>query len=224
MGLDVTQRLAAVLDHALAAQPAAFLVTGDCCAREPEQEVYRQLRTRLDALAVPYYLVAGNHDSRTMMRNGFFLEGHGEQPIYGLVEIADRHFLLLDTSRSRLDAEQLAWLGLALQQYPAADIVMHHPPIPMGNRFMDRKHPLKDTSALLDILTTDGLPRRVFCGHYHGSHMAHYRNLQVYLCPPTSFFIDPCVPEFRQQALPPAYQQLEWQADGTFRATAIYVN
>lgn len=223
MGLDVNQRLQDVLDHARGFDPDAYWITGDCCAQEPVQEIYHQLRPYLDDLGKPYYLAAGNHDDRAMLRNGFFLEGHGEKPIFGLVQVKTRRFLLLDSSRGSVDMEQVEWLSRALNQYPDADIIMHHPPIPMGVRFMDARYPLHDTDNLLRVLTYDGRQRRVFCGHYHSGRTVTYRNLQIYLCPPTSFFIDPVSEEFRPQDLPPAYQQLEWMEDGSFRSAIIYV-
>lgn len=223
MGLDVNDRLQAVLDHAKGFNPDAYFITGDCCAQEPVQEFYHQLRPRLDALQKPYYLAAGNHDDRSMMRNAFYLHGQDQEPVFGLIQVKDRNFLLLDSSKGTVDDEQVEWLSRALNQYPDADIVMHHPPIPMGVRFMDAKYPLRDTDLLLRALTYGERQRRVFCGHYHSGRTVTYRNLQIFLCPPTSFFIDPVAPDFLPQDLPPAYQQLEWMEDGSFRSAIIYV-
>lgn len=224
MGLDVNQRLAAVLSHAEAFEPDAYFLTGDCCASDPDQEVYHRLRPLLDELEKPYYLAVGNHDDRAMMRNAFFLEGHGQDPVHGLVKVKDRHFLLLDTSRGSVDEAQVFWLGRALNQYPGADIIMHHPPIPMKVRFMDDNYPLRDTGPLLRVLTYDGRPRKVFCGHYHTGRTLNYRNLQIHLCPPTSFYIDPDYPDFRREARKPGYLRLEWGDDGSFCAAPIYVD
>jgi Icc protein len=223
MGLDVYKRLLQVIEHAKTFDPDAYFITGDCCAQEPVQEVYHMLRPILDGLGKPYYLAAGNHDDRRMMRNAFFLEGHNHEPIKGGIEVKGKHFLLLDTSPGHVDQDQVFWLSRALNQYPDADIVMHHPPILMGPSFMDQKYPLMDTDDLLRVLTYDGRPRKVFCGHYHCGRTASYRNLQVFLCPPTSFFIDPTTDEFKEQELPPAYRQLEWTDSGGFRAASIYV-
>lgn len=224
MGLDVNARLQAVLAHAQGFEPDAYFLTGDCCAQEPIQEVYHRLRPVLDQLGKPYYLAAGNHDDRAMMRNAFFLKGHGQQTIHGLLKIKERHFLLLDTSAGTVDQPQLDWLAKALVQYPDADIVMHHPPVPMGVRFMDGKYPLQETDTLIEVLTADGRPRRVFCGHYHCGRMAQFQNLQVHLCPPTSFFIDPDSADFRREAQQPGYLRLSWEDNGTFHAAPVYVD
>lgn len=224
MGLDVNARLQSVLDHALANDPDAFFITGDCCAEAPVQEIYHQLRPRLDALNKPYYLSPGNHDDRSMLRNAFFLEGHNDAPVKGLVRVNEQDFLFLDTTYGELEAEQLTWLEEAVKLYPQAAIVMHHPPVAMGVRFMDEKYPLRSTGKLLDILTADELPRLVFCGHFHSGRTVCHQNLTVHLCPPTSFFIDPNAGEFRRLDLPPAYQMLEWTDEGGFRLIPHYVN
>lgn len=224
MGLDVNQRLAAVLTHAQAFEPDAYFITGDLCAHEPVQEVYHRLRPLLDQLGKPYYLAAGNHDDRAMMRNAFFLEGHGQDAVSGLVKVKDRYFLLLDSSPGFIDDEQVEWLDRALDQYPNANIIMHHPPVPLGVRFMDEKYPLRDTDKLLQVLTYDDKQRKVFCGHYHSARTVNYRNLQIHLCPPTSFFISPDSAEFQQEDQQPAYLRLEWGDDGSFSASPYYVD
>ncbi|MBC6994431.1 metallophosphoesterase [Neolewinella lacunae] len=223
MRLDVNGRLLRVLRHAREYNPDAYFLTGDFCATLPRQEIYHAMRQMLDGLGKPYYITPGNHDDRAMLRNAFYLEGHGQEPIRGLVRVQDKNFLFLDTSRGFIDGEQVEWLEMALRQFPAAEIVMHHPPIPMGVRFMDHAYPLRETDQLLRVLTYDGHPRRVFCGHYHSGRTVAYRNLHVHLCPPTSFFIDPVAPEFQQIDLPPAYLQLEWNDHGAFQAAPIYL-
>ena len=223
MDLDVNERLQRVLDHAAAREPDAYFITGDCCAMEPLQDVFYRLRPRLDALGKPYYITPGNHDDRRMLRNAFYLDGHGDEPIKGLVRVNDRNFLFLDTCPARVDEEQVNWLAAALAEYPEADLVMHHPPVPLGVNFMDTKYPLQDTDALLDVLLGTDQPRRVFCGHFHSGRTVQHGPLEVHLCPPTSFFIDPEPEDFHQEFLPPAYLWLEWAEDGSFRAAPTFV-
>lgn len=223
MGLDVNARLESVLAHAMARKPDAIFLTGDFCASEPEQDMFHQLRAQLDLLGVRYYLTAGNHDDREMLRNAFYLDGHNYEPICGLVRVKDQDFLFLDSSPGTVDGDQVKWLSRAITNYPDANIVMHHPPVPLGVTFMDKKYPLRQTDELLAALTTDGLPRRVFCGHFHSGRTVNWKNLEVHLCPPTSFFINPDNEEFEQEMLPPGYLMLEWVEDGGFRAVPYYV-
>ena len=219
MGLDVGARLEAVLQLALTLRPDAIFLTGDFCAHEPVAGVYHRLRRRLDALGVPYFITAGNHDDRAMMREAFPLPGSGEEGINGVVELNDRAFLFLDSSPGYVDDRQLDWLGQALLDFPHADIVMHHPPVALGIEFMDDTYPLRDTDRLLRLLTADGNRRRIFCGHYHANRLVSHKNLDVLLCPPTSFFINPSASDFELDPHPPGCQLMEWMDDGDFRYT-----
>jgi len=223
MGLDVVGRFKRVLEHSRSFEPDAYFLTGDFCANDPVQEVYHLLRPMLDELGKPYYLIPGNHDDRAMMRNAFFLEGHNQEPVKGLVQVGDRYFIFLDSSTGYVDKEQLAWLTKALGQYPQSDIVIHHPPMKMGIAFMDGKYPLSDPEGLLTILRADARHRRIFCGHYHTGRMMTHQNLSIHLCPPTSFFINPDADSFQQEFLPPAYLQLSWDEAGNFRSAPVYV-
>ncbi|MCP9237086.1 metallophosphoesterase [Lewinella sp. JB7] len=220
MGLDVTGRLEDVLQLAEELDPDAYFFTGDFCAHEPVQEVYHRLRERLDRLPAPYYLTAGNHDDREMMRRAFDLPGRGQEGICGRVAVHDQSFLFLDSSPGFVDDQQLDWLTEALVEHPVSDIVIHHPPIALGVKFMDAKYPLRKTERLLRLITEDGVRRRVFCGHYHSVRTVSHGNLDVYLCPPTSFFIDPAADEFSMVERAPGCQLLEWTYGGDFRYTA----
>lgn len=219
MGLDVGARLEAVLQLAVTLRPDALFLTGDFCAHEPVADVYHRLRRRLDRLPVPYFLTAGNHDDRRMLRDAFSLPGSGNLGINQVVHLKDRSFLFLDSSPGYVDEQQLQWLAEALADFPHADVVMHHPPVALGIRFMDGKYPLQDTDRLLELLTTDGNRRRIFCGHYHANRLVSHKNLDVLLCPPTSFFINPSAPDFEMDPHPPGCQLMEWTAEGDFRYT-----
>ena len=220
MGLDVNARLDAALDRIAHLAPDALFITGDFCAHEPVQEVYYQLKTRFEAFEKPYYIIPGNHDDRAMMRRAYpLMPGKEQEPIYGLVPLGDQEFIFLDSSPGTVDGPQLDWLAETVREHPAATVVIHHPPIKLGIPFMDNKHPLRDTGRLLELLTADGQRRRVLCGHYHTARTVSYRNLDVLLCPPTSFFIYPGAEEFMMEAHAPGFQLLEWAADGSFRHT-----
>ena len=220
MGLDVNTRLDAAMAQIATLDPDALFITGDFCAHEPVEEVYHQLHSRFESFDVPYYIIPGNHDDRAMMRQAYpLMPGQGQEPIYGPVALGGQMFLFLDSSPGVVDAPQLDWLANAVMQHPDATIVIHHPPVKMGMPFMDGKYPLRDTERLLAILTADGHRRRVLCGHYHAARTVSYRNMDVLLCPPTSFFIYPGAHEFVMEDHPPGFQLLEWADDGSFRHT-----
>ena len=224
MGLEVEKRLRAVLKDAERHEPDGYCITGDFCAHDPRPEVYARLRPILDDLGKPTLLIAGNHDDRSMMRDAFVLAGTGGEPIYGATTIADNTLLYLDSSEGRVGEQQLDWLEKALHDYPDAPLFMHHPPLEMGVQFMDRKYPLRDTDRLLQLLGADGHRRRVFCGHYHTSRMVSRGSLDVFLCPPSSFFIRPAAEDFELEPHYPGYLLLEWSDAGDFRCSEMQVH
>ena len=223
MGLNVEQRFADVLESARQMHPDAYFFTGDFCAHEPVRDVYIRLQPILASLERPFYLIAGNHDDRQMMRDVFDLPGSGQDPIHYRRVVAGRSFVFLDTSPGVVGDAQVQWLAEELREAPDSDIVMHHPPVELGINFMDRKYPLRDTQELYRVLTEDGVARRVFCGHYHSERTVVHKNLEVNLCPPTSFFIDPRPPKFELFHRPPGYQLLEWTDTGDFRRSSVVV-
>ena len=223
MGLDVNARFEKVLVHAMHLNPDAVFLTGDFCASAPVQEIFHQLRARLDLLGVNCYLTPGNHDDREMLRNAFDLEGQNYEPIRGTVQVKNKDFLFLDSSTGKVNEEQIGWLTDALKAHPEAPIVMHHPPMPMGVAFMDRKYPLQETENLLSALTADGHPRKIFCGHYHSNRTVNWKNLEVHICPPASFYINPHKEEFEQDFFPAGYLLLEWPEEGGLRVIPQYV-
>lgn len=223
MGLDVEARFEAVLADASLHQPDAFCFTGDFCADEPVRAVYERLRPRFDTLNAPYFLTAGNHDDRRMIREVFGTPGEADDPVYGPVTINGRTCLFLDTSPGVTDRGQVDWLETAVREHPQAPIFMHHPPITMGVPFMDGKYPLRDTDRLVKILTSDGRRRRIFCGHYHTPRLVSQDLLDVFLCPPTSFFIQPCADDFALAHHLPGYFLLEWADGGDFRCVEYQV-
>lgn len=208
MGLDVWARFHAALAQARQLEPDAYFFTGDFCAQEPDAEVYARLRPLLDALEKPYYLAAGNHDNRAMMRRHFELPGTGDDAVYYRATVGNRRFLFIDTQTASIDEAQLAWLAAELRAHPAADIVMHHPPFPLGIQFMDEKYPLKNPEALAEVLAAAPGRRRVFCGHYHNSRVVEGDRCTAYLCPPTSFYINGRAERFARVERPAGYQEI----------------
>jgi 3',5'-cyclic AMP phosphodiesterase CpdA len=155
-------------------RPDVVLATGDL-ADEGRDEDYRLLRRALDALAMPYYVIPGNHDDRGRLRRAF--ADHGYLPADGAflhytIENYSLRLIALDTViegevGGGLCTERLAWLAARLAEQPARPtlIFMHHPPFPTGIRFMDT--PFEGAAALEALIRSHPQVRQVVCGHMH---------------------------------------------------------
>jgi 3',5'-cyclic AMP phosphodiesterase CpdA len=177
--------------------PDVVLATGDL-AEQGKLAEYRRVRELLAALAVPVYIIPGNHDDRKALRTAFadhaYLRG-GEGSIYYALEDYDLGLIALDTlvpaaDGGKLDALQLAWLEATLRRLAGRELLvfMHHPPIMTGIRCMD-EIALEPTSVarLGDLVAQHGRVERIVCGHVHRSIQARWNGTLVSICPSTAY-------------------------------------
>lgn len=212
----------------LAVRPDALVASGDL-VNEGALEEYTLLRALLAPLAMPVFLLPGNHDDRAALREAF--SGHRYLPagekLHYAVKVGGLQLIMLDTvvpgeDGGALDAAQLAWLegGLAQHDDPAF-IFMHHPPCPTGIPYMDgiRLDP-EDASKLAEVVERFPQVQRISCGHVHRAIVTRWSGTTVGVCPSSAFqyIADP-----RVDAVPivtdeqPAYQLHLW--DGTALVT-----
>jgi Icc protein len=155
--------------------PTAVVLTGDLTDFGRAAE-YAHLRSMLEALPCPYYLLAGNHDEADAMRAAFpehtYLGSAG--PIQYSVPVGDLQLVALDTtvsgqSHGSLGPDRLAWLDQALNQVTDRPVViaMHHPPFTTLIGHMDKIGLLSDREALARIVAKHPNVERVICGHLH---------------------------------------------------------
>jgi 3',5'-cyclic AMP phosphodiesterase CpdA len=160
--------------NGLAPRPDVVLATGDLVERgEPEE--YARLRSILDRLAMPLYVVPGNHDSREHLAHAFADRGYlpREGFLHYTVEDWPVRLIGLDTHLpgqpgGRLCAERLAWLDARLAEAPARPTIvfMHHPPFDTGLQLMDAMG-LEGREGLAQVIRRHPQVERVLCGHVH---------------------------------------------------------
>ncbi len=145
-------------------------------------EEYELLRDILKPLAMPVYLIPGNHDRRESMRLVFGGDGYlpqisskGGEFLHYTVEDQPLRLIALDTvvpgkGHGEMDAPRLAWLKARLDEQPERPtfIVMHHPPFPTGLQHMDSIN-CRNAPAMAEILRGRANIERVACGHHHRS-------------------------------------------------------
>lgn len=156
--------------------PDAVVITGDLSDFGRAAE-YKHMAQLLAPLAMPIYLMPGNHDDRDQLRLSFpghyYLGQSGEFVQYS-VKIGGLRLLTLDTcvpghSHGTLDAQRLEWLAeqLAACRGEPVVIAMHHPPFRTLIGHMDNIGLLQGGAELEALVKRYPNVERVICGHLH---------------------------------------------------------
>jgi len=204
--------------------PDAMLVTGDLVQDDPAG--YAHFRRILAALQLPVLCLPGNHDEPAAMRRELdcapFVVG-------GFVDIGLWRIVLLDSTvagsaAGRLSAETLAALQSALAGAPQrhALVCLHHHPVPMASRWLDRVG-LQNAGEFLDVIDRHSNVRGIVWGHVHQSYDGLRNGVRLLATPSTCAQFLPHAEQFSLDRRPPGYRTLELRADGTILTDVFWV-
>lgn len=180
--------------NALSSRPDVALLTGDIVDGGSIEE-YERARAILDRLAMPLYVIPGNHDDRANLACVFddhrYLAGGGEFLQYTIDEWPVR-LVALDTmipgaAGGHLCAARLAWLDARLAEAPDRPtlILMHHPPFVTGLAVMDTMG-LDGSAALAEVVRRHPQVERIACGHVHRPMVRRFAGTVACTCPSTA--------------------------------------
>lgn len=168
-------RQAVISIDQLPQRPDAVVITGDLTDFGRAAE-YAHLRELLAPLAMPVYLMPGNHDERQQLRQSF--PEHTYLGTSGFVQysvaVGRMQLIALDTvvpgaSGGSLCPERLQWLDRQLNAHRTRPVViaMHHPPFETLIGHMDAIGLLNGATELEALLVRHPNVERVICGHLH---------------------------------------------------------
>jgi len=219
---------------ALERWPDLLLVTGDLVEGGLREE-YQHLRALLAPLPMPWYVIPGNHDDRTVMRDCFrdhgYLHQWGPFAQYAIDEWPLR-IIALDTvipgePGGRLCEERLSWLDRTLACEPSKPtlVMMHHPPFSTGMDHMDGMG-LESPEKLAAILGRHAQVQCILCGHVHRPIEARFAGIPASICPSPSHQValdlDPGAPA-RLTLEPPAYRLHLWTPASGLVSHTVYI-
>ena len=223
--VDTAAHLKRCIAHMLALKqpPDAVVMTGDLVdGGKPEE--YALLREIISPLAMPVYLIPGNHDERVALRAAFPDHAYLNQfpPfIQYAIEEHELRIVAVDTVVPREDggelcAQRLEWLALTLATAPQRPtlLLMHHPPFATHIAFMDEIG-LAAPDPLAQIVAKHPQIERILCGHLHRPIQARFAGTIACTAPSTAHQVTldlaPDAPEtFIME--PPAYYIHAWTA------------
>lgn len=204
-----------VLTAALQAYPDAdALILGGDLVDDESIAGYRRLDTQLAALGIPVLAMAGNHDAPQRMRR---LMPHVR--VHDRLRLDGWQLIGLNTHIDGQDAGTLDPSSLALLDYCLATddrhalIGLHHPPWPLGSRWMDAIG-LTNPEALHRPLDNSQQSVGLVCGHAHQEAAHALWKRPAWITPSTMRQFLPQSDEFVEDTAAPAFRQLTLHADG----------
>ena len=202
-----------------------ILATGDFSQDETD-ESYRYLASRLDTLNVPVGWLPGNHDDQAVMAK--FFQGKSILPERHLLA-GNWHIVLLDSTipgevQGRVSADQLRFMHEALNQHADrhALICLHHPAIPCGSAWLDKKSLLDDDQFRSAVLQHNHV-RSVVWGHVHQEGYYQRDGIEWLATPSTCIQFKTDSVEFALDTLSPGYRSITLKPDGSIMSSVTRV-
>lgn len=197
---DTGARLAAAVAHlnALEPRPDLVLITGDL-VNGPRPGEYEALAEILEPLAIPFRVLAGNHDDRDGLRRTFAASGwmplDGDFIQYAVEEFPVR-ILMLDSAVAgsavgALCERRLAWTAERLAEQPERPtiVAMHHPPFDTGLAFLDTLRCREGAEELGRLVRANPNVLAVLCGHTHRQTALNWNGAYGYVAPAVAYQI-----------------------------------
>jgi len=211
--------LAAAVDHlnALVPRPQVVIATGDLCHSGAKEE-YAALRSLFTPLAMPVFLIPGNHDDRSELVSAFPEHDYLPQDggfLHYVVEGYPLRLIALDTvipgeAGGRMCKDRLTWLAERLAEGGGRPtlVFMHHPPFLTGIGHMDEIG-LEGAEEFGRIVLRHPEIERIVSGHLHRPIQMRWRGTLASTAPSTAHQVvldlGPCAAGFYNLE-PPACQ------------------
>ncbi|MDZ7645107.1 MAG: phosphodiesterase [Woeseiaceae bacterium] len=226
-GAVTDESLRRVLRHVRASGWPADLVamTGDII-QDDTAEAYERFRGHFEPLGLPVHCVPGNHDVRALMRAAladppFYYCGTHEQDGWLIAGIDS---CMEGSAGGRVAADEADRLMALLASTAARHVLvcLHHPPLPLGSRWLDRVG-LDDSDAFLRRIAADGKVRGCLFGHVHQAFEGAYGDMRIIGTPSTCRQFLPGSDDFAVDDRPPAYRRVALGADGAITTELVWV-
>ncbi len=218
----------AVLRHVAASGWRADLVamTGDV-VQDDSRGAYERFRDLVAPLGLPVYCVPGNHDVPKLMQE--VLDG---EPLFRYCAAGTHGPWLVvgvDTSvagspAGRVAVHELERLRQVLDTTPAehALVCLHHPPLPVGSRWLDQVG-LANGAEFLETIGASGKTRAVLFGHVHQAFEDTFGSIRIIGTPSTCTQFETGSDEYAVSDQPPAYRRVALHPDGSVESGLVWV-
>ena len=194
------------------------LATGDL-VQDNSDEGYLRFRQEVKALNNKMvFWIPGNHDFQPKM---FEILKEDSVSAKKHILLGDKwQILLLDSQvqgvpHGQLEAEELDWLKLKLQEYPErySLIVLHHHLLSTGSAWLDQ-HNLRNANELAEVLAPFKNVKALLYGHIHQQVDSEWLGYQVMATPSTCIQFKADSNTFALDVVQPGWREIDLYADG----------
>ena len=223
LGMDTDDSLQQVISGVLAEQSSIdlLLCTGDI-SQDGSVASYQRFAEMLNTVNAPKRWFAGNHDERLALQH-ICAGTDWLEPIY---DIGAWRIVLLDSSVAKkvhgeLSKEQLTLLEHALAGAGERHVLigLHHHPVPIHSRWMD-KIGLHNAADMLSIISRYNNVKAVIWGHVHQEVDQQIDGIRWLAAPSTCVQFTPHSEDFAVDDKAPGYRWLRLYDDGQLQ-TAV---
>ena len=217
-----------VLSHIQRSGWSADLIamTGDLI-QDDSREAYDRFCELMRPLGLPVYCIPGNHDVRAIMKDALASpEFHYcESVMHGNWLIAGIDSCIRDDAAGRIDDQEMERLEKLLDETTAdhALICLHHPPLPVGCKWLDSVG-LRNGEEFLRLITRTGKVRATIFGHVHQEFEGSHDSVQIIGTPSTCRQFKVASDEFALDDNPPAYRRISLHPDGSVETELIWLS
>ena len=194
------------------------LATGDL-VQDNSDEGYFRFRQEVKALNNKMvFWIPGNHDFQPKM---FEILKEDSVSAKKHILLGDKwQILLLDSQvqgvpHGQLEAEELDWLKLKLQEYPErySLVVLHHHLLSTGSAWLDQ-HNLRNANELAEVLAPFKNVKALLYGHIHQQVDSEWLGYQVMATPSTCIQFKADSNTFALDVAQPGWREIDLHADG----------
>ena len=194
------------------------LATGDL-VQDNSDEGYLRFRQEVKALNNKMvFWIPGNHDFQPKM---FEILKEDSVSAKKHILLGDKwQILLLDSQvqgvpHGQLEAEELDWLKLKLQEYPErySLVVLHHHLLSTGSAWLDQ-HNLRNANELAEVLAPFKNVKALLYGHIHQQVDSEWLGYQVMATPSTCIQFKADSNTFALDVAQPGWREIDLYADG----------
>lgn len=220
--------LCSVLDHYRDSdwQADLVMVTGDLI-QDDSPGAYQHFCDLLETLQLPVYCVPGNHDIRGLMRDAL-----ADAPFHYCESVEAGNWLIAgidscvdNQAGGNLPADELDRLDHEIAASGADNVMvcLHHPPVPMGSKWLDSVG-LDNGDEFLERIAASGKVRLAIFGHVHQPYDAEYVGVRIIGTPSTCRQFARGSDDFAVDDNPPAYRRLSLNTDGSYDHELVWLN